>query len=288
MITPLIQLLRPQQYVKNGFVLLGVVFSHQWQAPMLGDAALAFFAFCAIASAVYVLNDLLDLEADRAHPIKCRRPIACGAISPAKARTVLVAMLLTGLLLAWLVSPAALSFVVAYFLLNVAYSWHLKHVVIIDVFIIATGFMLRILTGTIGLGIAPSDWLLLCGLMITLFLGFAKRQAEIMAIAPGNGNDARRVLDDYSTAMLGQFLAITAACTIITYGLYTVSPETVELHGTGNLIYTLPFVVYGMFRYLFLLHQRGGGGDTSRDLLTDLHLLATVAGWLIVTLALLS
>lgn len=288
MMKPLIQLLRPHQYVKNGFVLLGVVFSHQWQVAMLGEAALAFVAFCAIASAVYILNDLLDLDADRAHPVKCQRPIARGAIKPATARWVLAAMLLLALALAWLVSTAALSFVLAYFLLNVAYSCHLKHVVIVDVFIIATGFMLRILTGTIGLGIAPSDWLLLCGLMVTLFLGFAKRQAEIMAVAPGAENDARRVLDDYSTGMLGQFLAITAACTIITYGLYTVSPETVELHGTGHLIYTLPFVVYGIFRYLFLLHQRGGGGDTSHDLLTDPHLLMTVAGWLGVTLVLLS
>ena len=288
MLKPLLKLLRPHQYVKNGFVLLGVVFSQQWQQPLLISAGLAFLAFCAIASAVYILNDILDLDADREHPKKRHRPIASGQVPLPVAQALLAALLLVALLLAWSVSLWALALVATYFLINIAYSWRLKHVVILDVFIIASGFMLRILVGTVGLGITPSHWLLLCGLMVTLFLGFAKRSAELRGVDPANTSATRRVLDDYSPAMLEQFISVTAACTVIAYGLYTVSPETIALHQTDALIYTLPFVIYGIFRYLFLLHRRGGGDDTSRDLMTDAHLLVTVAGWLAVTLVILA
>lgn len=288
MLKSLIKLLRPHQYIKNGFVLLGVIFSQQWQQPMLLSAGLAFLAFCAIASAVYILNDILDLQADREHPTKRHRPIASGQVSLPMAGGLLCVLLILALLLSWSVSPEALALVAAYFLINIAYSWRLKHVVILDVFIIASGFMLRILVGTIGIGIMPSHWLLLCGLMVTLFLGFAKRSAELRTVDPANSRATRKVLDDYSPAMLEQFISVTAACTVIAYGLYTVSPETIALHQTDALIYTLPFVVYGIFRYLFLLHHRGGGDDTSRDLITDPHLLVTVAAWLAVTLVILA
>lgn len=284
----LLKLLRPHHYVKNGFVLLGVIFAHQWQGPLLAAAGLAFLAFCAMASAVYVLNDILDVAADREHPVKRQRPIASGAISVPLAWQVFAVLVVLSLLLALQAGAGVAAAVTAYLLLNVAYSWRLKHVVILDVFIISAGFMLRILAGTVGIGIEPSKWLLLCGLMITLFLGFAKRRAELLTVDPANASATRRVLDDYSPAMLEQFIGVSAACTVIAYGLYTVSPETIALHGSENLIYTLPFVVYGIFRYLFLLHQRGGGSDTSRDLLTDPHLLLTVAGWLAATLVVIA
>ncbi|OOC10641.1 MULTISPECIES: UbiA prenyltransferase family protein [Thioalkalivibrio] len=307
MLQPIFKLLRPHQYIKNGFVFLGPVFAHAWEGETLLAATLAFLAFCAMASAVYVLNDILDVEADRRHPTKCRRPLASGAIGIPAARIILSVLVVLALALGLLVSAWVTGLLAGYLVLNIAYSLALKHVVILDVFSIAGGFMLRILAGTLGLGIEPSQWLLLCGLMLTLFLGFAKRRSELAETAVTAGpapadpapesrddsrgdtrGDTRRVLDDYSTALLDQFIAISAACTVIAYGLYTVSPEVIALHGTDELIYTLPFVIYGIFRYLYLLHFRGRGGDTSRDLFTDAHLLVTVVAWLGVTLAVLS
>ena len=291
MLSSLIKLLRPHQYIKNGFVLLGVVFAHAWEAPILLEAGLAFLAFCAMASAVYVLNDIIDVDADRRHPVKRNRPLASGAIPVAQAWVIFAIAVAIALLLAALVSTWVIVLVAGYLVLNVAYTGWLKHVVILDVFSIATGFMLRILAGTLGLGIEPSQWLLLCGLMLTLFLGFAKRRAELADTSierTPSGDGTRRVLNDYSLGLLDQFIAISAACTVLAYGLYTVSAETIALHGTGGLIYTLPFVIYGIFRYLFLLHARGGGNDTSRDLATDHHLLVTVALWLGLTIMLLT
>lgn len=286
----IVRLLRPHQWIKNGFVLLGVVFSHQWDAGTVSAALVAFAAFCAMASAVYVLNDILDVAADRQHPKKKHRPIASGAVAVPVAWVVFAVLAAGSLLLAFTVGYWVPALLATYLVLNVAYSLHLKHVVILDVFIISAGFMLRILAGTLGLGITPSDWLLLCGLMLTLFLGFAKRRAELLMLeSSGSPTRAstRRVLDDYSPAMLEQYIAVSAACTILSYGLYTVSEGTVALHGSSGLIYTVPFVVYGIFRYLFLLHHRARGSDTARDLLTDRHLLVTIAGWMGTSLAVL-
>ena len=283
---PIIKLLRPHQYIKNGFVLLGPLFAHQWSTQTLTQAALAFFAFCCMASAVYVLNDLMDIDADREHPIKCRRPLPSGQISLSLAKLLLLGMFIGSILLSLAVSPWVTLFVLIYFAMNILYSWRLKHVVILDVFIISAGFMLRILAGTVGLGIAPSVWLLLCGLMVTLFLGFSKRRSELLMLESSgeSSNLTRKVLDDYSPAMLEQFISVTAACTILSFGLYTMSPQTIALHGTENLIYTLPFVIYGIFRYLFLLHHKAKGNDTAKDLLTDWHLLVTVLAWVATTL----
>lgn len=286
-----VSLARPHQYLKNGFVLVGPLFAHQWDPVTLSQALLVFLAFCCMASGVYVLNDVLDVDADRAHPVKCRRPLPSGTISVRAAKRFLVGLVVGAVALAILVSGWVALFVAAYFVINIFYSWYFKHVVILDVFLISSGFMLRILAGTVGLGIEPSAWLLLCGLMVTLFLGFSKRRAELLMLesnALTNGGLTRRVLDDYSPAMLEQFIAVTAACTILAYGMYTVSPSTIATHNSDGLIYTLPFVVYGIFRYLYLLHHRSRGNDTARDLVTDRHLLATVAGWVASTLWFLS
>lgn len=286
-----VRLLRPHQYVKNGFVLLGIVFAQSRSPAQFAGAALAFLAFCLVASAVYVFNDIVDAEADRQHPTKRLRPVASGAVAPRNAGLLGAALALIGVAAALAVSPAAAGFVVLYLLVNAAYSWRLKHVVVLDVFLIAAGFMLRILTGTVGLGIAPSNWLLLTGLMLTLFLGFAKRRAELRVLESGGRHDAagaRRVLGDYSPAVLDQLTGITAACAILAYGLYSLSPETVHAHGAYGLFATLPLVIYGMFRYLFLLHQREGGSDTARDMLTDPHLIVTGLAWAAVTLAVLA
>lgn len=286
----IIRLLRPQQYIKNGFVLLGVAFIGQPTQHTLILAGIAFIAFCAIASATYVLNDIFDVDADRQHPLKKDRPIPSGKVVLRTAWWLAGILSCIALILASKVSLWALGFVLTYASLNVGYSISWKHVPVVDVFIISAGFMLRILTGTVGLGIAPSPWLLLCGLMLTLFLGFTKRRAELLALERAGVLDqalTRRVLDDYSPMMIEQFIAISGACTILSYSLYTMSAETYARHGTSNLIYTVPLVVYGIYRYLFLLHQLGKGDDTASDLYTDWHLLIAVLGWIIVTVAIL-
>ena len=303
---PLLRLLRPHQWLKNGFVFVGLLFGHAWHDPAQATAALlAFAAFCLLSSAVYVFNDYIDREQDQRHPEKKKRPLASGAVSVPAALALGAVCLAAGLALAFGANRAPWIFV-AYLVLNAAYSLGAKHVVVLDVFIIAAGFMLRILAGTVGIGIPPTHWLLLCGLMLTLFLGFAKRRAELNALTgdsvdagagePGaSGGEAasgaaghRRVLEHYSATMLDQFIVVAATGTVVSYALYTVNPETIVLHGTPWLIATVPFVLYGLLRYLFLLHRRGGGGDPARELLTDPHLLAAFSGWLILVTALLA
>lgn len=281
------RLLRPHQWIKNGFVLVGWVFSHQWGDPALAErVAFAFAAFCLMSSAVYALNDVFDRQADREHPRKRLRPVASGAIAPRAAVSAAVMLALAALALASLASLIAVGLLAGYALMNIAYSIRLKHVAVLDVFIIAAGFMLRILAGTWGVGIAPSQWLLLCGLMVTLFLGFTKRRAEVLALADA-GQRTRPSLVDYPPAMLDSMISVSAAGVVVTYSLYTVSPETIALHGTDRLVLTLPFVLYGMFRFLFLLHSRGGGADPARDVLQDPHIVLATLGWAGLTLALI-
>jgi 4-hydroxybenzoate polyprenyltransferase len=283
---PLIRLLRPHQWLKNGFVLVGLLFGHAWNnQDIVTQAALSFIAFCLLSSAVYIFNDLLDREADRLHPEKRSRPLASGKVSVNAALIMLLIFLSGGVWLAFHASRAPWIFL-AYIAINIAYTLGFKRVVVLDVFMIASGFMLRLLAGTLGIGIAPSHWLLLCGLMLTLFLGFAKRRAELAEL-PEVASGHRSVLEHYSIALLDQFITIVAACTVLSYSLYTVSSETVALHGTNHLMITVPFVLYGLLRYLFRLHGKGGGGDPARELLTDWHLICAVTGWLITVFAVL-
>jgi 4-hydroxybenzoate polyprenyltransferase len=280
----LLRLMRPHQWIKNGFVFLGVVFGHGWAEPALIPAVLALFvAFCLASSAVYVMNDIADRDADRLHPSKRFRPLAQGDIGIGAARMGCVVLALAGLALSATVSLSALIILSAYVAINLAYSAGLKHVPILDVFIISGGFMLRILAGTMGIGIPPSKWLLLCGLMLTLFLGFGKRRAELVALGNGDANGApgqRASLDGYSRPLLDLLIMVSVAGAAIGYALYTVDAETIALHGTDRLILTLPFVLYGLFRYLQVMYSRGGGGDPAWELLHDPHLIIATAGWL--------
>jgi 4-hydroxybenzoate polyprenyltransferase len=284
---PYVKLLRPHQWVKSGFVFVGLLFGHAWRDPVLVHSVLfAAAALALAASAIYVINDLADRERDREHPEKRHRPLAAGSVSVMQALLLTGACLLSALMLAHAASNMVLLIVLVYAGINVAYSMGLKHVVLLDVFIIAAGFMLRILAGTLGVGIAPSQWLLLCGLLLTLFLGFAKRRAELNVMT-GRGGSHRKVLDDYDPVLLDKLIGICAAGAIVSYSLYTVSAETVAMHGTANLIYTVPFVIYGIFRYLFLLHRRGSGGDPAVALLQDAHLLGAFSCWFVTVMVLL-
>ncbi len=280
----MIKLLRPHQWLKNGFVFVGLLFGHAWQdAAKVQMVLLAALAFCFASSAIYVINDWYDRESDRLHPRKRLRPLAAGTVTPAAGLILAVLSVLLGIALARLAAPRVLSIVTIYLLLNLAYSWQLKHVVILDVFVIAAGFMLRILAGTLGVGIPPSSWLLLTGLMVTLFLGFAKRRSELAVMERG-GDAARKVLQNYSLPMLDLMIGVCTAGVVISYSLYTMSPETIAMHHTDKLIYTVPFVLYGLFRYLHLTFSSDAGEDPARDLLRDPHLLVTVFGWAAVTL----
>lgn len=287
-LSALLRLMRPHQWVKNTFVFVGLLFGHAWHdAHLVTQALLAFAAFCLVSSAVYTLNDIVDVEQDKLHPKKSRRPLASGAVAVPAAMALATVLVMLGAILAYTAAPVVLYIVTGYALMNVAYTLHLKHVVILDIFIIATGFMLRILAGTQGIGIPPSQWLLLCGLMVTLFLGFTKRRAEIIALSDGKGAH-RRVLEHYSPVLLDKMIGITAAGVIMSYSLYTMNQDTVRIHGTANLIYTVPFVMYGVFRYIYLLHHQNRGGDTAHDLVRDPHLVFAVGAWLVVTLLLIA
>ena len=283
----LFRLMRPHQWVKNTFVLTGLLFGHAWHDPTLvTKAIIAFIAFCLTSSTIYIINDIVDIEQDKQHPSKRNRPLASGKIKITSAAILAVFIGLAALTLAYFASTIVVAILLIYAVMNVAYSLKLKHVVILDVFIIATGFMLRILAGTLGLGIPPSQWLLLCGFMVTLLLGFSKRRAEIIALSDDKSAH-RKVLEQYSAVLLDNIIVITAAGVIMSYGLYTMNPETIRIHGTANLIYTLPFVIYGVFRYIFLLHHQSSGGDPSRDLVRDPHMLIVLACWLTATIALI-
>ena len=274
-----LQALRPQQWVKNAFVWAGFLFARDWHDTTLaGHVGTAFAAFCLMASAVYIGNDWIDREADRAHPVKRDRPIAAGRISGGIAASMSIALGVAAFAIAAWVGLDLVAVLLAYVVLNVAYTLALKRVVIVDVIVVALGFLLRILAGTIGVGIAPSPWLLMCGLMLTLLLGFGKRRAELEAMTPETG---RSVLTAYSPALLDRLITVSVSGTLISYSLYTISPQTIALHGSANLVYTVPIVTYALFRYMYLLDQQHAAEDPSRLMLSDRHLQGAALVWLV-------
>ncbi len=270
----LLRALRPPQWVKNIFVLAALFFSWGEQGSILfGDplwrALLALFAFCLGASAVYLVNDVLDVESDRRHPEKRLRPIAAGEVSVPLALATAAACVIASFALAWSAGGGeltVLAIVACYVLLNFLYSLKLKHLVLVDVFSIATGFVLRVLGGAAAARVFVSHWLLLCTIFLSLFLALCKRQAEISLLGEDRGSH-RKILLEYSPAFLDQAVTIVAACTIVCYTMYTVATDTVLKFGSDRLVWTIPFVVFGLFRYLLLVQTKGGGGSPTRLLL---------------------
>jgi 4-hydroxybenzoate polyprenyltransferase len=273
----LVRSMRPRQWIKNGVVFAPLIFARKIE---VGDEALraaaAFGLFCALASGVYLFNDLLDRESDRLHPEKRHRPIASGALPPRVAAATAAVLALGGLAASWALSPGFGAAATAYLLLQLCYSLWLKHAVLLDVFAIAGGFLLRVVAGALVVGVPISNWLYLCTLLLALFLALGKRRAELAGLQE-DAKGHRRNLALYSVPMLEQFTTILAACTILAYALYTLSPDTVAKFGTDRLKYTVPCVIYGLFRYLFLVHRHGAGGSPEKVLLSDPPLLADVA-----------
>jgi 4-hydroxybenzoate polyprenyltransferase len=275
-----IELLRPQQWIKNAFVLVGLVFGHAWRDPAMVQAvAFATLGFCLASGAVYAFNDARDAARDREHPDKRLRPVARDAVSPREAIALAGTAAVAALALAACAGWRAAVIVAAYLSLSAAYTVWLKRIPVLDVVAIAAGFMLRLLAGTLGVGIEPSNWLLACGFLLTLFLGFAKRRAEIARLADGAGQH-RAVLEDYSIGFLDKAIMLCAAGMIAAYAWYTLAAETALIHGTGSLALTLPWVLLGTGRYLYRLRLRGGGGDPAEELLRDPLMAVSVAGWI--------
>ncbi len=264
----LIRLMRPHQWLKNVFVLAGLVFSQTWRYPDVSERVLiAFAAFCCVSSMVYIFNDWHDRASDTLHPTKRNRPLASGAVPVSLGIGLALLLFAGGIWLAW--GSRALLFLLGwYVLLNMGYSWRLKRVPVVDVSIIASGFMLRLLAGTWAVGIPPSRWLLLTGIFVALFLGFSKRKAESFHAA----GSQRPVLSLYPPALLDTCIAATMTATLTTYSLFATSPEAQMQHGE-HLLYTVPVVIFGMLRYTYQVH-RGKGEDVARDLLRDPWIVA--------------
>ena len=269
-------LMRPHQWLKNMFVFAGLVFSQNWRdGPLLQRVWLAFAAFCCASSLVYILNDWHDRRTDALHPTKCRRPLASGTVTLRWAGALAALLLLAGVGLAS-GSPRLLALLALYVVLNLAYSGYLKQVPVVDVSIIASGFMLRLLAGTLAVGIAPSRWLLLTGIFVALFLGFSKRRAEMHHAVVAQ----RAVLAHYTPALLDTFIATTMTATLATYSLFATSLEALQQHGE-RMLYTVPVVIFGMLRYTYQVH-RGFGEDVARDLLRDPWLLGAGGLWVVI------
>jgi 4-hydroxybenzoate polyprenyltransferase len=270
--------LRPQQWVKNLVVLAALVFSkHLFDADASLRACFAFAVFCALAGAVYLVNDLADLEHDRLHPAKRTRPIASGALPPPVARAAAVLLFAAALAAAWALGAGFLLCAVAYLALGLGYSFGLKHVVILDVLAVALGFVLRGVAGAVAIGVHFSPWLLVCTILLALFLGLAKRRHELVSLEDAAAH--RQILAEYSPYLLDQMIAVVTASCLTAYAFYTLAPETVEKYRTERLALTIPFVIYGIFRYLYLVHRRDQGGSPADALLADRPLLAAVTLW---------
>lgn len=279
-----VRLLRPRQWIKNVVVFAGLIFAGRLGEPdFLTHALAAFVTFCLLSSAVYVVNDIIDVEKDRLHPKKKSRPLAAGQVSVGGAGFFAAALTLLGLVMGFLLGPRFGVTCAAFVLLNFLYSVLLKRAAMIDVLTIAVSFMVRAIGGVEVLrdldpGVALSAWLLLCTFFFALFMGLGKRRSEL-ALLEEAAVQHRRALGEYSVALVDIVLPMVTTSAIIAYSIYTIWPATVEKLGTDKLVYTVPVVVYGFFRYLFLIREKGLGGNPSEILFRDFPLLASVLVW---------
>jgi 4-hydroxybenzoate polyprenyltransferase len=280
---PLIRLLRPEQWLKNFFLFAPLIFSkHLFQGAYLGLAAEAFLVFCLLSSTVYIFNDIADRELDKLHPTKRNRPIAAGTISIPKAIGVAIVLLLVIAALMTMQNPKFLFIACLYFVMNIAYSFFLKNVILVDVFVVAAGFMLRVLAGAFAINVQVSEWLVLCTLFVSLFLSISKRRGELMLVRNSENFQGRAVLREYDVEFLDQMMTIAASGMAISYALYTVAERTISVFGTSSLIFTTVFVLFGIFRYLHLMRTRKTEDNPTHMLTTDPVTLLNVAAWFMV------
>jgi 4-hydroxybenzoate polyprenyltransferase len=266
-------------------VFTALVFAQRLQhLPSVVAAVEAFGVFCLLSGAVYLVNDLVDLERDRLHPVKRRRPLAAGRLSPSLAKGAALVIVLAALGGSFALGTYFGLVALVYFGLMTGYSFLLKNVVILDVLTVAFAFVLRAIAGAVAIEVVFSNWLLIVTMLLALFLTLSKRRHELTLLA-AEAAEHRRILGEYSPYLLDQMIAVVTASTVVSYALYTQAPETVSKFGTDRLVWTVPFVLYGIFRYLYLVHQRDEGGNPSRVLLNDRPILAAVALWTVAVVA---
>lgn len=291
------RLIRVHQWIKNVFVFIPELFSlHLFDKDYFTTSLLAFFIFCLASSAIYVINDLVDIEADRAHPRKKDRPLPSGAISNTTAIITAAILLVIVFWMMMYFNTEFILLVIAFVILNILYSFWLKNLVLLDVFSIAAGFSIRVLAGAFAIEVIISSWLLLTTMFISLFLGVMKRRSELMLIselinqnqvAEQKGTNSRKVLAQYSLNFADQMATVAATGVIVCYALYTVAPRTVSIFQTERLIYTTPFVVFGIFRFMYLEYISGKGENTTRTLATDIPMILNVLAYAIATIVII-
>jgi len=285
MLAALIVSMRPKQWVKNLLVFAGLIFSKNLFNPVgVLRSLAAFLAFVMLSGAVYIINDLVDRQNDRQHPLKSRRPIASGRLGTgaavAGAMALVAASIVGGLLLDWRFGAVA----AAYFVMQLAYSFRLKRVVVLDVMIVAAGFAFRAVAGTYVVNVSISPWLFVCTILLALFVALAKRRHELISLQ-GGGVSHRAVLTNYTETLLDQMIAVATSATVIGYCLYTIAPETVAKFGTHNLILSVPFVLYAVYRYLYLVYRKDLGGAPEKALLSDIPLMIDIALYVVSVVA---
>jgi len=276
----IIRSLRPVQWTKNFFLFAALLFAQKiFDVPLFLKTLGAFVIFCLLSGSLYLVNDVLDFEEDRVHPKKSKRPIASGRVRRPQAVAAAVVLSAASLACAYVLNPRFFIAGAAYLVLQLAYSLKLKHVVILDVFLVASGFVIRVVAGGLVIDVPLSSWLLICTTLLALFIAMSKRRHELVLLEE-NASSHRPILKEYSAYLLDQMISVVTASTVIAYCLYTVSEDTVRKFGTSNLIYTTPFVLYGIFRYLYLVHQKGKGGSPEELIIQDRPLQIAVFLWI--------
>ena len=275
--TSLLISLRPRQWTKNLFVFAGLIFSLKFfELPLLLTVIYAFIIFCALSSAIYLINDVRDAEGDRKHPVKKLRPIAAGKLSPTVAIVTAILLALISLIFSIYLSFSFFLVSLIYFLLMILYTFALRDMVILDTFSIAAGFVLRAVAGVVVIAVELSPWLVICTILLSLFIALGKRRHELVTLGTGAH---RKILDEYNPQLLDQMISAVAGSTVMAYALYTLWPETTAKFGTHYLIYSIPFVLYGIFRYLYLIYRKEKGSRPEELLLTDIPLLIDIMLW---------
>jgi 4-hydroxybenzoate polyprenyltransferase len=275
-----LRLLRPVQWLKNFFIFAPLIFSkHLFDGAYALAAVEAFVIFALLSSTAYIFNDIADKDSDRLHPTKRNRPIAAGNISIAQAVGIAIALLVIIGLLMTRMNAKFLFIASTYLVLNIGYSFFLKQVILVDVFIVAAGFMLRVLAGAFAINVQVSEWLVLCTLFVSLFLSVSKRRGELMMVKNTPGFEGRAVLRQYDVEFLDQMMTVAASGVAISYALYTVAERTISVFGTSNLIFTTVFVLFGIFRYLYLVRVRKTEDNPTHMLTTDLVTILNIVAW---------
>jgi len=278
-LTALLESMRPRQWTKNFFVFAAIIFGHRVLDPAaIRNTLAAFCLFCLLSGSVYILNDVADAEKDREHPIKRTRPVAAGRLP--KSVGLLAALLIAAgtVALSFTITPAFAAIAIAYLALNLLYSLALKHVVILDVLLVAIFFVLRAAAGAAAISVEISPWLLICTILLALFIALSKRRHELVLLEE-NASAHRSSLLEYTPYLLDQMIAVATASTLMAYCLYTVDERTIREFGTNHLMYTIPCVIFGIFRYLYLIHQKGEGGNPDRIILSDRPFFVNLLVW---------